>query len=177
MTEPKRKPDWELAERLYRAGQLTLRQAADQVGCTEGAIRKRAKLKGWHRDLTHRVREQVRAAVVRDEVRKVRKVREDEKRTETPTDEEIVEGATAATLLALTGHTHTIGRIKDAARVLMEELAGANEAKDTPLLVRAETLRKIADSASKVIILERESLLGGGVGNGIESFLIGLNES
>ena len=64
-TTMKPTPDWELAERLYRTGQLSLRTIAAQVGVTEAAIRKRAKKAGWARDLTEKVRQAVRAKLVR----------------------------------------------------------------------------------------------------------------
>ena len=45
----KTKVDWELVEKHYRAGLLSLREIAKEAGCTEGAIRKRAKKDGWSR--------------------------------------------------------------------------------------------------------------------------------
>lgn len=66
MTE-KLPPDWELAERLFRAGQLSLRMIAAQSHVTEGAIRKKAKKEGWKRDLTEKVQEAVRTALVRND--------------------------------------------------------------------------------------------------------------
>jgi hypothetical protein len=62
-------PDWELAERLYRAGQLSNVQIAAQIGITEGALRKRAKRDGWAKDLTEKVQKAVKTRLVRDEVR------------------------------------------------------------------------------------------------------------
>lgn len=61
--------DWELAERHYRAGILSLRQIADECGITEGAVRKRAKKDQWTRNLSakiqQRAEEKVRKAAVR----------------------------------------------------------------------------------------------------------------
>ena len=67
--DKKQPVDWELAERLYRAGQLSVREIARQAGCNEKAIRKRAMKDGWTRDLTHKVKVAVRTALVRSEVR------------------------------------------------------------------------------------------------------------
>lgn len=39
--------DWELIEKHYRAGIMSLREIAKEGGVTEGAIRKRAKRDGW----------------------------------------------------------------------------------------------------------------------------------
>lgn len=57
------KVDWELVERLYSAGQLSLRQIAAQGGVTLGALQRRIKKEGWTRDLTQKVQEQVRKAL------------------------------------------------------------------------------------------------------------------
>lgn len=67
--EAKPKADWELIERYYRAGVLSLRQVANEGGVVESAIRKRAKRDGWVRNLNakiqHRAAELVRKAAVR----------------------------------------------------------------------------------------------------------------
>lgn len=41
--------DWERVERLYIAGQLTIRQIADECGVSHQAITKRAKREWWQR--------------------------------------------------------------------------------------------------------------------------------
>lgn len=63
--------DWELIEKLYRAGLLSLREISksDNDTVTEGAIRKRAKKDGWTRNLKARIDQKaddlVRKAAVR----------------------------------------------------------------------------------------------------------------
>lgn len=50
-------PDWERIEALYRAGVMSVRQIAREVGgITEAAIRKRAKSRGWTSDLNPVIR-------------------------------------------------------------------------------------------------------------------------
>ncbi|MEY4757583.1 MAG: hypothetical protein RJA34_2481 [Pseudomonadota bacterium] len=49
--------DWELAEKHYRAGILSLRQIAQECSITEGAIRKRAKKDLWTRNLAEKIRQ------------------------------------------------------------------------------------------------------------------------
>lgn len=68
--KPVRHVDWELAEKQYRAGLLSLREIAANVGCTEGAIRKKAKENGWTRDLSAKIQQKAADKVARDEVRK-----------------------------------------------------------------------------------------------------------
>lgn len=56
-TKPTRAtPDWELIEFDYRAGIKSLRQIADEHGITHGAVNKRAKAKGWSRDLSAKIK-------------------------------------------------------------------------------------------------------------------------
>lgn len=57
--KPRSTADWELIERHYRAGLLSLREIAKEGGVTEGAIRKRAKKDGWTRNLVRTVQHKV----------------------------------------------------------------------------------------------------------------------
>ncbi len=47
--------DWERVERLYRAGQLTIQQVADECGVSNSQVRERAKKHGWSRDLSEAI--------------------------------------------------------------------------------------------------------------------------
>lgn len=70
MTEKKEKKvvDWELIERLYRAGVMTVRQIAGEQGISHTAIQKRAKAEGWTRDLQERVQDKAKELVANAEV-------------------------------------------------------------------------------------------------------------
>lgn len=61
--------DWEVVEREYRTGIRSLRDIAGEAGCTEGAIRKKAKNEGWERDLTAKINAKAEALVRKNEVR------------------------------------------------------------------------------------------------------------
>lgn len=61
--------DWEAIERAYRAGSLSIRTIAERQGVSDTAIRKKAKVQGWARDLSDQVRKEVRSKLVRGEVR------------------------------------------------------------------------------------------------------------
>ena len=63
MATEKRTIDWELVEKLYRAGILSNVQIATECGVTEGAIRKRAKRDGWVKDLQAKIKAKAAAKV------------------------------------------------------------------------------------------------------------------
>ena len=56
--------DWDAIEREYRAGQLSIKELARQHKLSDTAIHKRAKAKGWTRDLSSAVRTRVRESLV-----------------------------------------------------------------------------------------------------------------
>lgn len=60
--------DWELIERDYRAGLLSVREIAASQGITHGAINKRAKRDGWERDLKAKIQAKADALVSKREV-------------------------------------------------------------------------------------------------------------
>lgn len=72
------KIDWESVEREYRAGIRSLRGIGGDFGCTEGAIRRRAKADGWERDLSARIEAKTEALVRKSETvrKKVRNAEE-----------------------------------------------------------------------------------------------------
>jgi hypothetical protein len=70
MKEPKQSaPDWERIEADYRAGILSLREIAAPHGITEGGIRRRAKSKGWSRDLAAKIKARAEDLVRKEAVR------------------------------------------------------------------------------------------------------------
>lgn len=120
MEKKKRKKiDWDVVERKYRAGQLSIREIARQHKCSDGAVRKKAKAHGWTRDLITKVNQEVRNKLVRSEVRVP-----DEK-----TEKEIVEeAATVATDVVL---SHRKGSQKGlwAVNILLKQLLEAAESR------------------------------------------------
>lgn len=55
--------DWERVQRLYVAGQLTIRQIADECGVSDSQVRARAKKEGWSRDLGEAIRARAKAKI------------------------------------------------------------------------------------------------------------------
>jgi hypothetical protein len=67
---PRKEVDWELIERDYRAGLLSVREIAASQGITHAAINKRAKRDGWERDLKAKIQAKADALVSKREVSK-----------------------------------------------------------------------------------------------------------
>jgi hypothetical protein len=61
--------DWAAVEADYRPNKLSLREIGKKHGCTEGAIRKRAKKEGWVRDLSEKIKNKADDLVRREAVR------------------------------------------------------------------------------------------------------------
>lgn len=130
-----RKPiDWERIEQEYRAGQLSVCEIGRQHGLTEGAIRKRAKRDGWQRDLTERVKDEVRARLVREEPEanqddsaeksEAGATRDDEstKAAREASEAEAVDRAARRAVQIVREHRQDIGEQRDLVRTLYREL-------------------------------------------------------
>jgi hypothetical protein len=57
--------DWEIIREEFIAGQLSIKEIARRHGCSDTAIHKKARELQWQRNLSARVREQVREKLVR----------------------------------------------------------------------------------------------------------------
>lgn len=137
------KYDWATIEEQYRAGQLSVNAIAKQHGCSEGAIRKKAKQHGWERDLSEKVRREVRAKLVRTEIRT------------NATEEEIIEAAASTGAQIVQQHRSRLARASSIAERLMVELE--NPAEDMELSKRASTLRTLTEALDRVVKLERQA--------------------
>lgn len=112
------KIDWELVEADYRIGIMSLRQMANEYGCCEGAIRKKAKALKWDRDLNAKVKKRaedlVRSEEVRTSVRNATPI--------TPTELEKIEISAKIQADKTIEHRTIIGRHSKLVFKLMEEL-------------------------------------------------------
>lgn len=119
MADKRKKIDWEAVEREYRAGQLSIREIARQHDVSDGAIRKRAKNKGWSQDLSEKVREKVRTDLVRTEVR-----------TPNASDKEVIEAAAARGVEVVREHRRDINSGRNLVNLLMGQLEEAATSRD-----------------------------------------------
>ena len=125
----KKQIDWEAVERDFRVGQLSNRMIAEKYGVSETAIRKRAKTHGWSKDLTEKVRQEVRNQLVRTEVR-----------TFSASDREVVEVAAATGAQVVRTHRKDIRTAADIVGLLMGQLLdAASNREDLAEAIEGET--------------------------------------
>jgi hypothetical protein len=155
MSAKEKNTDWDAIERSYRAGVLTNREIAKQHEITEGAIRKRAKAKGWEKDLTGRVQEAVRTQLVRTPVR-----------TETPADQvsekQIVQEAAATIVEIVRSHRRDITEHRDLAATLKQQLVdavGNREALEALIHEETEPDEDASGSAKAAAYARRAAML------------------
>lgn len=118
ITEKRPRADWEAIERDYRAGVLSIREVAKVYGVSEGAIRKRANKEAWARDLSTKVQNEVRSALVRDE-----QMRKGTHPYDARTENEIVTTAAAQVVAVVRGHRASLQRLTAVAESLLTELS------------------------------------------------------
>lgn len=106
--------DWEKVEAEYRAGTISLREIGRQHGCTDTAIRKRAKAEGWSRDLSEKINKEVRSKLVRTEVRTPDKA----------TEKEIIEAVATRSTEIIVSERKDLEALRAQENKLMEELSG-----------------------------------------------------
>lgn len=127
------KTDWEAIEAEYRAGQISVRAIASAFGVSDTAIRKRAKEKGWQRDLVDKVRTAVREQLVRTEGSQ-------EGSQSQRADEEIVETAAARGVELVRQHRRALGRAQVIIEKLLAELErGTDNIDEIEESIEAET--------------------------------------
>lgn len=171
MAKKRRTIDWQAVEREYRAGQLSNRMLAERHGCSDTAIRKRAKSHGWTKDLSDTVRKAVRSELVRTEVR-----------TPNATEREVIEVAAATGAQVVRTHRKDIRTAADLVSLLMGQLIDAAQNRDEiereiddetadddttarrnrmkraiSLPSHAATIRDLTTAAKNLVALERQA--------------------
>lgn len=166
--------DWEALEVEYRTGKYSNRQLGTKFGVSESAIRRRAKLKGWEKDLSKKVQQQTRIkstqkAVV-DTVRKQREAQGSD--VEAPlTEDEIVEAAAEHSATIITQHQKRIEKyqviVDDFADRITEQVAtgrikvmtksGEPTEIDTPLDYVGRSISNGVMALERLVKLERQA--------------------
>jgi len=104
---------WDVIEVEYRAGQLAIREIARQHNISNPAIIKRAKTRGWTRDLTEQIKQRVKAKMVNDGLAVSNAL----------TDEDIIEKAADRNIKVIELHRKDISDLQEIETTLKAELA------------------------------------------------------
>lgn len=143
----KKSPDWEVIERHFRAGLLSLREIATNDGnVTEGAIRKRAKRDGWSRDLKAKIQQKAEELVRKEQLVQVRMVGT---QLTPSTERQEVESSAQVVANIRLSHQADIGRSRGLFRLLLEEVEGATLGKDgfdDAVTALREAVTKVSDA-------------------------------
>lgn len=163
--------DWQAVEREYRAALLSNRELADKHGCSEAAVRKRAKAGGWQKDLSAMIRKRVANKVAQAPARRKRNdppPQQDEKRAERQeaVDEQIVEDASSAIAEIISEHHEVLSKTRERVeRVfggldkLLDEMEKAKDEEDRQsMLARSAKLLELhTRTLERILKLERVS--------------------
>jgi len=152
--------DWERIERLYIAGQLTLRQIADECDVNVASITKRAKKAGWQRNLETAIKERTKAKVSAIDVSAlVEQSAVESARKSAQTIKTAIEQASdvAAGIVLKHRATAKLGHERAAAieALLDEEMGKAEGVRDIATV--ASAFKALVEARGKLIAIERQS--------------------
>ena len=140
-----KKPDWEKIAVDFRLGRKSLRELAAEHGLkSENSIRKRAKLEGWDRDLSVKVRAVTLAKLQRRAAPRAR------------TEAEYIEALAVSAAEIVERHRRSISELRGISDKLSKQLKA--EAEDSAALGACVLiLEKLAGVADRLIKLERQA--------------------
>ena len=141
------KTDWDAVEPHYRAGVKSLRQLADEFGCTSGRVAQVAKSRGWERDLSAKIKAQAESALSRAAVSA------DVSAKRKATEGEIVDANATAITRVVLSHRTDIAGLREKARDYQQELDTCGE----ELGKRVSILKMLTETQKTLIAAEREA--------------------
>lgn len=157
--------DWEAVEREYRTGQLSVREIGRLYGLSHTAINKRARKGGWTQNLAARVRSEVSARLVSNEV-------------STRNDDRAVDEVASRVISLVREHRQDIGSARQLVASLVTELQDASDnigeinmsiegqadinrrrqmQKAVSLPARAAVIANLASALKCLVFLERQA--------------------
>lgn len=148
--------DWEAIEREYRAGQISIREIAREHDISAPAIVKKAKIEGWDRDLSEKVKQSISNKLVNSEVNT---------KVNTKSEREIVEAAATKGAEIIKLHRGGAEKQRDILYTLCNDLDEKikdlkKDGKKQELLDIKECsiiMRNMTQSLKTIVDIERES--------------------
>lgn len=139
MSSIKKVIDWDAVEREYRAGQLSLREIGRLHDVSDTAIRKRAKVEAWLRDLGTRVSSEISARLVHAPLTKRKHERE------------VIDDAAARGVDVVLQHRATLARLHDIMHSLFNRLERHING-ETGMLAKGETSGALLETLSRTLV-------------------------
>lgn len=158
----RRRADWEAIERDYRTGQFSDQELADKHGnvVTRQAVSKRAKGKGWQKDLSREVRQATKAKLIAEQVaEKVAGEVADRVAKNSNATVQAVLAAAETNKQVILGHRRDIAKVRDITMALVTTLEAAVAEKDAakrlPLGELVLTAQRAGQTVGRLQNLER----------------------
>ena len=158
-TKKKRKSiDWSKGDKLIRAGVLSNREIARQLGCTDTAVRRRIQNHNIQRDLSDDIRKATKAKLVRSESSQESQEGCTIGSQSQATDNEIIEEAATLQAKVVIGHREDIKRLRALELQLIEEVFNPEE---PPTKVHVSSYQgKVAQTVLQITATERAAAAG-----------------
>lgn len=152
--------DWERVERLYIAGQLTIRQIADECGIHTSSIVAKAKDRGWQRNLGEAIKQRTKAKVAHIDVSAlIEQSAHESARKSAQTIKNAIEQAADVASGTVLRHRADIRldfeRAQSIAALLDDKLAQAECLAD--VVKATQAFKALVDARAKLIDKEREA--------------------
>lgn len=150
--------DWEQVERLYIAGQLTIKQIAAECGVSESQIKVKASKLGWQRDLSAAIEARTKAKIAAIDVSAlVDESAEQSARKSARTIQEAIEQASDVAAGVELRHRSSLRldseRVERVEAIYDEMMSQAESVRDINTLTDA--LKKLVDARAKIREQER----------------------
>ncbi len=142
--KPRKRIDWELAQRLYRTDRFSNRQIAAQIGCTESALRYRAKKHAWKKDLSNQVHAEVDRMLAEGELGELAQNEHRARGSQSELDAQVVQAAASSAADVIREHRTKLKRAGEIADVLFQDLRDVNKHLET-----IEDLITMSDSTDR----------------------------
>ena len=151
-TTKRRAIDWESVEREYRAGIRSLADIGSEFGVSAPGILKKARVKGWERDLSAKIKAKaeakVNAALVNSQVNAQASASENK----------VVEANAQMLADKVINQREDVKRLRNTINSLFDELDSENENKESGLADRVRITKALAETTKIAIELERRVL-------------------
>ena len=155
--------DWEKIQRLYVAGQMTLKEISEECGnVSESSIRLKAKQQGWERNLGAAIKERAKAKIAQIDVQDLIEQSAAQSAAQSAeTIKKAIEDAANVQAGVTIRHRREIRESFERANrlesALDEALIGGEEIELSDVMKATQDYKALVDAKSKLMELERKS--------------------